>query len=79
MFFVVIFFCRMFDVGGQRSERRKWIHFFDNVTAVIFTTALSAYDQKLREDNTTVIARFKLFIADKMKHKSIKMISCAQF
>ena len=44
----------MFDVGGQRSERRKWIHVFDNVTAIIFTAALSAYDQLLREDNTTV-------------------------
>jgi len=29
----------MFDVGGQRNERRKWIHCFDNVTAVIFVTA----------------------------------------
>ena len=23
---------RMFDVGGQRSERKKWIHCFENVT-----------------------------------------------
>ena len=35
----------MFDVGGQRNERRKWIHCFDNVTAVIFVTAISEYDQ----------------------------------
>lgn len=28
------------DVGGQRSERRKWIHCFDDVTAVIYLTAL---------------------------------------
>ena len=36
---------RMFDVGGQRSERKKWIHCFDNVTAVLFIMALSEYDQ----------------------------------
>ena len=35
----------MFDVGGQRNERRKWIHCFDNVTAVIFVTAISEFDQ----------------------------------
>jgi len=42
----------MFDVGGQRNERRKWIHAFDNVHAVIFVAALSEYDQVLFEDNT---------------------------
>jgi len=42
----------IFDVGGQRAERRKWIHSFDNVTAVIFVTAISEYDQVLFEDRT---------------------------
>jgi len=42
----------MFDVGGQRNERRKWIHAFDNVHAVIFVAALSEYDQVLYEDET---------------------------
>lgn len=31
----------MFDVGGQRSERKKWIHCFEGVTAIIFCVALS--------------------------------------
>ena len=41
----------MFDVGGQRNERRKWIHCFDNVTAVIFVTAISEYDQVLPDQS----------------------------
>ena len=41
--------CRMVDVGGQRSERRKWIHCFDNVTSVMFLVAISEYDQLLQE------------------------------
>ncbi|KAG2465750.1 GNA14 protein, partial [Polypterus senegalus] len=40
---------RMVDVGGQRSERRKWIHCFENVTSIIFLVALSEYDQILAE------------------------------
>ncbi|KAK7044832.1 heterotrimeric G-protein alpha subunit [Favolaschia claudopus] len=39
----------MFDVGGQRSERKKWIHCFESVTSIIFCTALSEYDQVLLE------------------------------
>lgn len=42
----------MYDVGGQRNERKKWIHCFDDVTAVIFVAALSEYDQVLFEDST---------------------------
>ncbi|XP_071391446.1 guanine nucleotide-binding protein subunit alpha-14-like [Centroberyx affinis] len=40
---------RMVDVGGQRSERRKWIHCFEKVTSIIFLVALSEYDQVLYE------------------------------
>eukprot|EP00008_Paramoeba_atlantica_P006566 CAMPEP_0201476990 /NCGR_PEP_ID=MMETSP0151_2-20130828/2120_1 /ASSEMBLY_ACC=CAM_ASM_000257 /TAXON_ID=200890 /ORGANISM="Paramoeba atlantica, Strain 621/1 / CCAP 1560/9" /LENGTH=304 /DNA_ID=CAMNT_0047857577 /DNA_START=297 /DNA_END=1211 /DNA_ORIENTATION=+ len=41
---------RMVDVGGQRSERRKWIHCFQNVNAVIFFVAINEYNMKLIED-----------------------------
>lgn len=40
----------MFDVGGQRSERKKWIHCFESVTSIIFCTSLSEYDQVLLEE-----------------------------
>jgi len=41
---------RMFDVGGQRNERKKWIHCFEHVTSVLFVGVLSEYDQVLYED-----------------------------
>lgn len=44
----------MFDVGGQRSERKKWIHCFENVTSIIFCVALSEYDQALLEESNQV-------------------------
>lgn len=46
--------CSMFDVGGQRSERKKWIHCFENVTSIIFCVALSEYDQVLLEESNQV-------------------------
>lgn len=42
----------MFDVGGQRDERRKWIQCFNDVTAIIFVTACSSYNLVLREDSS---------------------------
>jgi len=41
------------DVGGQRSERKKWLHCFGSVTAVIFLTAISEFDMYLEEDLKT--------------------------
>ncbi|KAF7491451.1 Guanine nucleotide-binding protein G(f) subunit alpha [Sarcoptes scabiei] len=40
----------MFDVGGQRGERRKWIQVFDGITAILFVVDSSGFDTKLRED-----------------------------
>lgn len=45
----------MVDVGGQRSERRKWIHCFENVTSIMFLVALSEYDQVLVESANEVV------------------------
>ncbi|XP_075880402.1 guanine nucleotide-binding protein G(o) subunit alpha-like isoform X2 [Nelusetta ayraudi] len=40
---------RLYDVGGQRSERRKWLTCFDGIQAVLFVVALSSYDMTLME------------------------------
>ena len=54
---------KMYDVGGQRNERKKWIHCFENVTAVLFVAAISEYDQVLYEDENTnrIIEALNLF------------------
>jgi guanine nucleotide-binding protein G(i) subunit alpha len=55
-----LFVFSMVDVGGQRSERKKWIHCFEGVTAIIFCVALSEYDLVLAEDEEMVIINFCL-------------------
>ena len=45
---------RIIDVGGQRKERRKWIHCFEHVTSIIFLSALSEYDLVLQESSNQV-------------------------
>lgn len=45
---------RLYDVGGQRSERRKWLSCFDGIQAVLFVVALSSYDITLMESSSKV-------------------------
>ncbi|CAN9504543.1 unnamed protein product [Ophioblennius macclurei] len=66
---------RMVDVGGQRSERRKWIHCFENITSIMFLVALSEYDQVLFESASEnrmeeSMALFKTIITYKWFKKS---------
>ena len=42
---------RLVDVGGQRSERRKWIHCFEDVSSIIFIASLAEYNLSLVEDS----------------------------
>ena len=44
--------CSVYDVGGQRGQRRKWLQMFDSITAIIFVLDCSCYDLSLREDDT---------------------------
>jgi len=41
---------RIVDVGGQRNERRKWIHCFEDVTSIIFCVDAACWNQTLLED-----------------------------
>ncbi|KAK4701337.1 hypothetical protein P7C70_g4891, partial [Phenoliferia sp. Uapishka_3] len=43
---------KVLDVGGQRSERRKWIACFENVDVLLFLFAVNEFDQQLYEDET---------------------------
>ncbi|XP_017263113.1 guanine nucleotide-binding protein subunit alpha-11-like [Kryptolebias marmoratus] len=66
---------RMVDVGGQRCQRKKWIHCFENVTSIIFLAALSEYDQVLYEsenENRLVesLALFKTIISSQWFQES---------
>jgi guanine nucleotide-binding protein G(i) subunit alpha len=61
----------MFDVGGQRSERKKWIHCFESVTSIIFCVALSEYDQVLLEASGQVSIASKTRNTAKKKEKTI--------
>merc|ERR1712157_639488 len=62
----------IFDLGGQRSERKKWIQCFDNVTAIVFVISLSCYNELMFEDGTQTkmedaMQLFEKTIANKIK------------
>ncbi|XP_066245286.1 guanine nucleotide-binding protein G(f) subunit alpha [Euwallacea similis] len=42
----------MYDVGGQRGHRKRWIQVFDGIQAILFLISASDFDQNLREDPT---------------------------
>ncbi|EER43756.1 small G-protein GPA2 [Histoplasma capsulatum H143] len=53
---------RMMDVGGQRSERKKWIHCFEGVQCLLFMVAMSGYDQCLVEDQNAVRSKTSVIV-----------------
>ncbi|XP_014775701.1 guanine nucleotide-binding protein G(o) subunit alpha [Octopus bimaculoides] len=67
---------RMFDVGGQRSERRKWIQCFDDVRGVLFVVALSSYDMCLYEDHTVNRLQESLTLFKGICNNSFFYFSC---
>ena len=70
----------VFDIGGQRSERRKWLTVCDNVKAVIYVSSLAGYNQVIFEDNKTnrLIEAWNAY--DKsVNHDSFKKINIILF
>jgi len=57
---------KMIDVGGQRNERKKWIHCFEGVTAIIFVSSMAEYDQKCYEDDQTNRMNESLLLFDEI-------------
>lgn len=82
LFLMLSFMCRMVDVGGQRSERRKWIHCFENVTSIMFLVALSEYDQFLVESDREVSTCYQKYWYLIVRHNvavvSVIMVCCVQ-
>ncbi|KAF4625325.1 hypothetical protein G7Y89_g12839 [Cudoniella acicularis] len=72
----------LFDVGGQRSDRRKWIHSFENITSILFTVDLSSYDQVLLEESNQNGMMESLVLFDSIvnshwfRHASIILFFC---
>ena len=44
----------VFDVGGARSERRKWVHVFEGVQCLVFLAPINGYNRCLIEDKESV-------------------------
>lgn len=64
----------MVDVGGQKSERRKWIHCFQDVTSILFLVSLSGYDQCLVEDKDAVSLSQAVLVMS--VHRCLNRIKC---
>ncbi|KAL8562797.1 hypothetical protein ACOMHN_022672 [Nucella lapillus] len=56
------------DVAGQKSLRKKWIHFFEGITAVLFFVALSGFDQTVEEDPSTNMLQDSLQAFHEVSH-----------
>jgi guanine nucleotide-binding protein G(i) subunit alpha len=54
----------MFSIGGHRSDMKKFIHQFENVTSVVYSVDLSCYDQVLPTDSNQNLLLESLQIFD---------------
>lgn len=59
-----LFTFKVLDAGGQRLERRKWLHYFDGITVVLYVMAVLEYDQMLFEDEQVNRAHELLVLFD---------------
>ncbi|KAH8795923.1 guanine nucleotide binding protein, alpha subunit [Flagelloscypha sp. PMI_526] len=56
------------DIGCQKSERRKWIHCFQDVASILFLVSLAGYDQCLAEDKNANQMQDAMAIWDSLCH-----------
>jgi len=71
---------RVTDVGGQRTERKKWLRCFSDIHAVIYVMSLAAYDQTLFEDHCTNCYVEALSVFDKtMAHRALREVDVIVF
>lgn len=59
------------DVGGQRNERKKWMHCFDDVKAILFIVNLAGYNQVLFEDNSKNRMHEELELFQQVTHNKV--------
>lgn len=75
IFFPHICFDRLYDVRGQQSVRRKWLHCFEGIQAVVFVVALNSYDKTLQEDPSVVC--YKVTVITQIQGNSVLLKSKA--
>lgn len=59
---------KMFDVGGQRNHRNKWLQVFEGIQAVLFVMSCGDFDQSLREDPTQNRLKESLSLFERIWH-----------
>lgn len=71
---------KIYDVGGHRAARKRWVPYFDDVTAIIYVAAISAYDQVLTENRSVnrLVDAFALF-EQVVNHESLSKIPVILF
>lgn len=52
----------------KKNQRKKWIHFFEGVTAVVFFVSLSSYDEFVEEDESSNAMLDSLELFEEISH-----------
>ncbi|KAF0978097.1 hypothetical protein FDP41_002612 [Naegleria fowleri] len=61
---------RVFDTGGQRNERKKWVHLFGSTNGIIFIVSLSEYNQVCYEDDKSNRMKESLLLFEEIVNAS---------
>jgi len=61
----------IWDVGGQRNERKKWVHTVENVSTLLFVVSLSSYAEVLFEDDSVISMHESLSLFEEIVNTSV--------